>query len=921
MLLDRNVERAALDQLLAAVRTGESGALVLRGEAGIGKTALLDYVAARASGCRIVRVIAVEAEQELAFAALHQICAPMLDRLDRLPDPQRRALSIAFGLSAGSPPDRFVVGLAVLGLLSDLARDQPVVCLVDDAQWLDVASAQVLGFAARRVRAESVVMILAARGGPEDSDLPELVGLPSLAVAGLSDDQARKLLTTSAAIGRIDDRVLDRLIAESHGNPLALLELPRGFTPAELAGGFGLLSAATLPRRIEESYRRQMAALSPSARQVLLVAAAEPTGDPVLVWRAVDRLGIEADNSVSAALTEAGFVEFDGTVCFRHPLLRSAVYQSATTAQRQRVHAALAEVTDHVTDADRRVWQRALAAGGVAEEVAAELEKRAGHAQARGGPAAAAAFLERAAELTPDPVHRGQRFLAAARAKHEAGMPHAGLRLVAMADAGPLDELSHAQADLLRAHIAFAINRGRDIPALLLKAAQRLQPLDAVLARTTYLEAMRAAWYAADLASCATLRDIAHAAAAVPAATPPLSPAGLLLQGLSVRHTEGFAAGVPMLRPALSAFLDPELPLDEALQWSWFACLTALDHCDDDAAEVLTDNFLRLAREAGAVATLPLAMTERIIVLILTGDLAEAGALVEELDNVSQGTGIRWPAYTTQLLSAWAGQEGRTAELVAASLADADRRGEGLGAITSGWAWAVLCNGLGRFEDALDAARKASASSQEMGILTWAPLVELVVAASRVGRTEEAAAALRRLSVMTQACGTEWALGVEALCRALLSDDETEEDTYREAIERLTRTRVRSHLARAHLYFGEWLWQGGHHDEARKHLRTAYDMFVEMGMDAFATLAAGNLGFTGRKRSDESSGQLTMQETQIVRLARDGLSNVEIAARLFISPRTVEWHLSKIFHKLGITSRRQLRRSNTSATAASTSTS
>ena len=908
MLLDRKAERAALDHLLAAVRTGESAALVLRGEAGIGKTALLDYLEARASGCRIGRAAGVEAEQELAFAALHQICAPMLDRLDRLPGPQRTALSTAFGLSAGNPPDRFMVGLGFLGLLADHARDQPVVCLVDDAQWLDSASAQVLGFAARRIGAESLAMIFAARGHPGDNDLADLAGLPALFVTGLPDDEARQLLAASAHTGPIDDRVLDRLIAESYGNPLALLELPRGFTPAELAGGFGLLSAATLPRRIEESYRRQLSGLSPSARQVLLVAAAEPTGDPVLVWRAVDRLGIDADGSVAAALTDAGFVEFDAGVRFRHPLLRSAVYRAATGAQRQDVHAALAEAIDQATDPDRRAWQRALSAGGVAEGVAAELESRAGDARARGGPAAAAAFLERAAELSPDPVRRGQRFLAAAQAKHEAGLPHAGLRLVAMADAGPLDELSRARADLLRAHIAFAVNRGRETPGLLLKAAERLLPLDSALARTTYLEAMRAAWYAGDRAAGATMRDIAEAAALVPAAAPSPRPADLLLRGLATRYTEGFAAAAPMLRSALRAFLSPQVSLAETLRWSWFACSTAVDLCDDAAAEVLTSGFLRSAREAGAMATLPLALIERIVVRILAGDLAEARGLVEELDNVAQGTGVRWPAYTAQLLSAWAGEEARTAELVAASTADADRRGEGLGSITSGWAWAVLCNGLGRFDDAFQAARRATAPAREMGILTWAPLTELIVAAAHTGRAEAGAAALRRLTLITQACGTDWALGLEAYCRALLSDDRRAEDLYRSAVERLTRTRMRSQLARAHLSFGEWLWRAGRHDEAREQLRIAFEMCTATGLDGFAALAAGRLGAPARKRPDEPSSELTAQETQIVRLARDGLSNVEIAARLFISPRTVEWHLSKIFSKLGINSRRQLRR-------------
>jgi len=909
MLLDRSGERAALDHLLADIWTGQSRALVLRGEAGIGKTALLEYLLGQAAGCRTVRAAGVEAEKELAFAALHQICAPMLDRLAHLPTRQREALNTAFGLGGGSPPDPFMVGLGVLGLLSELAREQPVVCVIDDTQWLDRASAQVLGFAARRLRAESVAMIFAVRGTGEDAEMPDLAGLPDLHVGGLPDEDARALLA-SAHLGPVDDRVLDRIVAESHGNPLALVELPRGFTPAELAGGFGLLDPAALPSRIEESFRRQIAGLSPTARQVLLVAAAEPVGDPVLVWRAVDRLGVGVAAAAPPEAT-AGFVEFDSGVRFRHPLLRSAVYRAATPAERRSAHWALAQVTDPVADPDRRVWHRARAAAGPDEEIAAELEHSAGRARARGGPAAAGAFLERAAELTPDQVRRGQRLLAAAQAKHEGGLPYAGLRLLSMADASPLGELEHARADLLRADITFAINRGRDTSSLLLKAAGRLEPLDAGLARSTYLDALRAAWYAADTSGGPTLRDVAEAAAAAPPAVSPPRPSDLLLDGLAVRYTAGFRAGAPALKLALRAFRGPGLSGEEGLRWLWFASATAVDLCDDEAADALTGSYVQLARDTGALATLPMALTTRIVVQVYTGDLAGAGALVEELHDVSEGTGIRGPRYTAQLLAAWQGHEARTAELVAANTADAQRRGEGLGPINSGWSRAVLSNGLGRFDEALRAAQLATEPAQERGVLTWAPLVELITAAAHAGRLDLGADALRRLTPMTQASGTQWALGMEACCRALLSEGETAESAYLEAIECLARTRIRGQLARAHLYYGEWLRRQHRRDDARNQLRPAHDMFTAMGMDAFAALAAGELGAAGetvRKSIDASSSQLTAQETQIVRLVRDGLSNAEIATRLFISPRTVEWHLSNIFAKLGVTSRRQLRR-------------
>lgn len=908
LLLDRTDERATLDRLIADVRAGDSRALVLHGEPGIGKTALLGYLLDRAAGCRTVRAAGVEAEEELAFAALHQICAPVLDRLPTLPGPQREALATAFGLSAGNPPDRFMVGLGFLGLLSEFARDQPVVCLVDDAQWLDRASAQVLGFAARRLRAESVAMIFAVRHLGDTIDMPEFAGLPGLSISGLPREDARVLLA-SMLHGLVDDRVLDRIIAESDGNPLALLELPRGFTPAELAGGFGLLRSATLPRRIEESFRRRIADLSDAARQVLLIAAAEPVGDPVLVWRAADRLGVGGHADLASAELAAGFVEFGSGVRFRHPLLRSAVYRAATPAARREAHWALTQVMDENAEPDRRAWHRAQAASGPDEEVAAELERSAERAQARGGPAAAAAFLERSAELTPDQERRGRRLLAAARAKHEGGMPEAGLRLLAIAEASPLGELESARAALLRAHINFAVSRGRDTASLLLQAATRLEPLDVRLARTTYLDALRAAWYAADESSSPTLHDVAEAATAAPRPATPL-PSDLLLDGLAVRYTAGFAAGAPMLTQALHAFRDDDASSDGGLRWLWFASATAVDLCDDETAEVLTGRYVQLARDTGALAALPLALTTRVVVRIFAGELADADALVDELHNIGEGTGIRAPAYTAQLLAAWRGQEARTEDLIATTTADAQRRGEGLGPITSGWMRAVLCNGIGQFEKAFHAAQQATEPSRERGVLTWAPLTELITAASHIGQLARATDAFRRLTLLTQASGTEWALGMEACCRALISEADAAESSYLEAIERLSHTGIRGHLARARLYYGEWLRRQNRRGDARDQLRAAREMFVAMGMEAFAASATRELGATGetiRKGTDATTSRLTTQETQIVRLVRDGLSNAEIAIRLFISPRTVEWHVSNIFAKLGITSRHQLR--------------
>ncbi|MEA2129926.1 MAG: hypothetical protein QOJ85_2817, partial [Solirubrobacteraceae bacterium] len=519
--------------MLAAARAGQSSVVVLRGEAGVGKTALLEFAGERASGFRVARAAGVESEMELAFAGLQQLCAPMLARLDHLPRPQRDALRLAFALSEGAPPARFLVALAVLSLLSDVAEERPLVCLVDDVQWLDRASAQALAFVARRLLAESIALVFAVRASSEEQ---ELLGLPELTVDGLRNGDARALLA-SVIRGPLDERVRDRIVAEARGNPLALLELPRALTPAELAGGFARPGALPLSGPIEYSFRRRLAALPAKTQRLLLLAAAEPVGDSVLVWRAADRLGIGVE-AVDAAET-AGLCEFGARVRFRHPLVRSAVYRAASPEDRRVMHRALAEATDADIDPDRRAWHRAQAAPGPDEDVAADLERSAGRAQARGGLAAAAAFLEQAAALTPGSARRAERALAAAQAKHQAGAPDAALGLLAAAQAGPLDELQRARVDLLRGQIAFAVNRGRDAPPLLLAAAKRLEPLDVGLARETYLDALWAAMFVGNLADGGGLPEVARAARGAPPASQPARAADLLLDGLALLNTDG----------------------------------------------------------------------------------------------------------------------------------------------------------------------------------------------------------------------------------------------------------------------------------------------------------------------------------------------------------------------------------------------
>ena len=509
--LDRTSEREVLDRLLADVREGQSAVLVMRGEAGIGKTALLRYAARQASGFRVAQVAGVEAEMELPFSGIHQLCAPVLDQLDALPQPQQDALNVALGLAPGDVPDRFLVGLAVLGLLSAAAEERPLLCLVEDAHWLDAASGLILGFVARRLLADSVAIVAAIR---EPNTRHDFDGLPELRLRGLAEEDARTLLM-SAVPGRIDDRVRDRIVAETRGNPLALLDLPRSMSAAELAGGFELLPATDLPRHLEEQYHQRAGELPEATQRLLLLAAAEPLGDATLVWRAAQALGI--DRSSLAPAEDAQLVEIGARVRFRHPLVRSAVYRAAASSERRDAHRALAETTDPDTDPDRRAWHRAHAAVGVDEAVAAELERSADRARARGGAAAAAAFLARAAELTPDPAERGRRALAAAQAKFDAAAADAALDLLATAELAPLDEFQRAWLERLRAEITFARTRGSDAPALLLDAARRLEPLDAAMARETHLEAMAAAMFAGRLGDGPGVREAAEAARAAPA--------------------------------------------------------------------------------------------------------------------------------------------------------------------------------------------------------------------------------------------------------------------------------------------------------------------------------------------------------------------------------------------------------------------
>jgi DNA-binding CsgD family transcriptional regulator len=876
---------------------GHSRAAVLRGEAGVGKSALLGYLSDRVADWRVARAVGVESETELAYSGLHQLCAPMLDRLERLPVPQRDALATVFGQSSGPAPDRFLVALATLTLFAEIAEEQPLVCIVDDAQWLDRASAQILGFVARRLLAERVVLVCAARTGIGDD---VLAGLPELPIEGLGDSDARALLLDNVH-GPLDAAVCDQIITESHGNPLALLELPRTWRAADLAGGFGLPDSHPLVGKVEQSYARRLLLLPSDTRLVVLAAAAEPLGDPVLLHRAAELLGVElaaADPAVDAGLLKVG-----GRVEFAHPLVRSAAYRSAAAEDRHRVHRALAEATDAETDPDRRAWHLARATPGPGEEVAAELERSAGRAQARGGVAAAAAFLQRAVALTVDPARRAERALAAAQASLQAGAFDAALGLLATAEAGPLDEFQRARVDLVRAHVALGSGLGSDAPPLLLKAAKRLELFDLELARETYLNA----WGAAALAGVDDLLEICRAVRALPPPAGDPRPVDLLLDGLALLVTEGSAAATATLQRTATALAD--MTADDVLRWGWTATAASAAVWDFEGMRAITARTVRLLRDAGALAQLPVPLAVLGALTVWSGDFADATSLIAEADNVAAVTGSPMAPLTALSLLARQGREAEASALIAETIAQAAAGGQGIAATNAHWAAAVLHNGLGRYDEAASAAQRAISYPFELLDSMWA-LPELVEAAARTGDAVLARDALERLAESTQPCGTDFGLGIEARSRALLSDGAAAGHLYREAIGRLSRTRLRPELARSHLLYGEWLRREGRRVDAREQLRTAHDMLVAIGMEAFAERAGRELLATGGrvpKRSDETRDQLTPQEEQIARLARDGLSNPEIGAQLFISARTVEWHLRKVFAKLGISSRRQLR--------------
>jgi DNA-binding CsgD family transcriptional regulator len=893
--------------VLARAREGRSGVLVVRGEAGLGKTTLLDYARQAASGFRVLHVAGVEAEAGFAFAGLHQLCTPVLDHLDTLPEPQQAALSVALGRRAGERPAPFLVSLAVLSLLAEAAEERPLLCLADDAQWLDAVSVQTLAFVARRLDAEAVALVLGLRD-PASGETGRLVaGLPELRLRGLSDDDARALLAAQLH-EPLDDAVRDRILAEARGNPLALLELARYAGPAGLAGGFGLPNALSVPERIEEGFRERASALNPATRLALLLAAAEPTGDTALFWRAAALLGLDPLDAEPAQTV--GLLDIGSRMRFAHPLARSAVYRAAAPADRRRVHGAIAAATDARTGPDRRTWHRAQAVLGTDAEIAAQLQLAAGRARALGGPAPAAVFLERSAELTPDPATRAARTLDAACAKHEAGASDAALELLTVAACGPLDEFGHARAELLRARVAAHTNRGNDAPGLLLDAARLLGPLDAALSRETYLDAIDAAMLAGRFVHGRGVAEVAEAAASgAPAPPVPPRPVDLLLDGLVTYHLQGYAASVSALRRAQDAFTGQAVSLhDGGLRRWWLAAHTAMALWDDSALRTVATRLVRHARERGELTALPTVLNFLATVLVNTGELGRVADLVDEADGIARATGSAPIPHSRLLLAAWRGERDETAALHQESVEDGTRRGRGTAVTIADHALAVLHNGLGDHEAALAAAERVCDSGEMVHASLAVP--ELVEAAVRCGRTQRATAASAELDAQARATGAAWALGLAARCRALTTDGPAADDLFHQSAEHLGATHMVAHLARTRLLHGEWLRREGRRRDAREELRAAHDLLSEMGAHGFVARAAAELRATGEhphRRSARPSDALTAQELRIARLVAAGATSKDAGAQLFLSPRTVDAHLRNIFAKLGITSRRQLR--------------
>ncbi|KAA0100033.1 LuxR family transcriptional regulator [Mycolicibacterium sp. P1-18] len=899
----RRTELDVMAELVDAARHGRSGSVVLRATAGLGKTYLLDRVVDEyATDMQVIAISGIEAETVFDYAALQRLCSQLLGHVDRLPELQRRALKVAMGAESGDPPDPFLVGLAVVNLLSEAGAQRPLLCIVDDAQWIDDVSRQALGFAARRLQADRVAMIFATR----DADAYHLDGLRQLRLPPLTDAESRTLLD-AVLPGRLDHRVRDRLLGEAAGNPLALTEMPVTLTPGELAGGFGLVNPRTSPGSVEDVFTQRLQALPERTRLLLLIAAAEPAGEAGWLWAAAERLGLGVDDA--AAAEAAGLVRLDTRIGFRHPLVRAAIYRSEPAAQRHRVHAALAETITGPDAADYRTWHRAHAISTPLEAIAAELVVSAERARHRGGIAAAAAFLTYSVELTPDAGTRARRALGAAAAKLDAGDIGAATRLVDTAAATTVDAGHHARVALMRARLAFASDRGREGPRLLLAAARELADLEPDASRDTYLEALMAAMIVGRLAEDAD-GPVAVAVAArraPPPATPPRS-VDLLLDALITRFTDGYVTAAPALKKALLAYLRDVHAGTADPRWHDVTNRICLDLYDFSAYAVLAGKQLEMLRAAGELTVLPAALTTLAAVHAIGGEFDAGQALLDEALVVASATGAPPHRSATAFLAAHRGDEELWRTSAGQTVSEGTDRGEGTELTVALLSKALLHNGLSWHEDALDACR-SGLRYDDIG-LYGCLLIETVEAAAYSGHHNEARDAAAELVTRATASPTESALGLAARATAIAKGAEATDVDFQQAIAHLERSPLAVYRARTHLVYGEWLRRHRGNGDAVAQLRLAHDLCTRIGADAFAERAARELeaaGGAAAQRNPRYDAGLTARERHISRLVRQGLGNAEVADKLLISHRTVEWHLRNIYNKLGVTSRRELR--------------
>jgi DNA-binding CsgD family transcriptional regulator len=900
----RKDELRVLDDLVRAAADGRGGALVVAGEAGMGKSALVDAAVGGLDGWLVLRAAGTEFERDLPYAALHQLCTSVIRHRDGLPAVQRQALESVFGLGGGTTPDPLTIGLAVLGLLHQLAQVQPVCCAVDDVQWVDAGTRKVLGFVARRVAAERIAVVLAERSpsverGPSversPSAEPGFTDLPRLPMPGLGDAEARALLR-SAARADLDGEVLERILAEAGGNPLALLELGHRTGPLGLPAGSDAVPRANVVDALEDRFARRVRELPSAARSLVVLAAAEPVGDLGLVRRAAHLLAL--DPAELTAAEDEGLISLGPRLCFRHPLVRSGAYRSATPGTRRRVHAALAEATDAETDPDRRAWHRAHSVVDTDEDVATELVGSAGRAQWRSGLAAAAAFLERAAQLTPDPARQGERMLAAARARLNSGAPAQARELLAQAERRPLEPADRADARLQRALIEFHVARSPEATVALVDAAAGLPP---DRARETYLEAFSSSMFVDRLPG--RLRQLGtRIREQAPRRVDESRPVDLLLDALLDQVLAPVEEAVPTMRRAVAAFRTATSPW-----WMELACLMALDLGDDEFAEVLSARQVELAREQGAFAVLSQALRVHAITRTVFGRYEEAAASLEEAHAIDEAAGTVSLSFAELVLAGWRGDADRVGGL-RATMRRRIGRDEAVGEL---YATAVLRNGLADYAAALETGLASRKQEREGSYVVWGLDQEFVEAAVRAGRPEECAAAMARLEALARTGRTAWAEARYRLAQALL--DPTAESTdarYLEAIDLFSRTEVRAYYGRTRLMYGEWLRRAGRRAEARVELQAAHETLTAAGVTAFAERAARELVATGQRPRRDGANPLellTAQERLIVGKVAGGATSKEVAAALFLSPRTIDTHLRNSYRKLGISSRRQLR--------------